>query len=305
MLYSVRISVSGARMIYSCAKDWHSAESKRVLLLGMSGVGKTYISDILRQSGEWFHYSIDYRIGTRYMGEKIVDNFKREAMRNPFLARLLKSDSIYIASNISFNNLEPLSAYLGKPGNPDLGGIPMDEYKRRQQLHFDAEVAALKDTPHFIHRSGEIYNYKHFVCDSGGSICEVVNPDDPNDEILKLLSERLLLVWINGGKKIEKMLLKRFLANPKPMYYNPQFLQKNWAEYCGLHKVQENKVDPDKFARWIYGRALEKRQPKYRSIARNWGVEIAVESAASVDSPDEFCRLVGETLKNGVRRLDA
>ena len=84
----------------------------------MSGVGKTTLAALL-QNHEWFQYSVDYRIGTRYMDEHIVDNFKREAMGNPFLAELLRSDSIYIRSNISFHNLAPLSTYLGKPGNPD------------------------------------------------------------------------------------------------------------------------------------------------------------------------------------------
>ena len=81
-------------MIYTSSDDWNAAPRKRVLLFGMSGLGKTHISNTLRASGEWFHYSIDYRIGTRYMGEHIVDNFKREAMKTPFLAQLLRSDSI-------------------------------------------------------------------------------------------------------------------------------------------------------------------------------------------------------------------
>ena len=38
------------------------------------------------------------------------------------------SDSIYIASNITFDNLAPLSTYLGKPGDPAQGGLPFDEY---------------------------------------------------------------------------------------------------------------------------------------------------------------------------------
>ena len=99
--------------------------------MGMSGVGKTTLAEMLQKSG-WFQYSVDYRIGTRYMGEHIVDNFKREAMRVPFLRELLRSDSIYIRSNITFENLSPLSTYLGKPGNPAQGGISFAEYKRRQ-----------------------------------------------------------------------------------------------------------------------------------------------------------------------------
>ena len=84
-------------MIYATAPDWLDAPAKRVLLFGMSGLGKTHVSNILRDSGRWFHYSVDYRIGTRYMGEFIVDNFKREAMRNPFLRDLLMSDSIFLS----------------------------------------------------------------------------------------------------------------------------------------------------------------------------------------------------------------
>jgi AAA+ superfamily predicted ATPase len=100
-------------MIYGTAEDWTGAANKRVALFGMSGLGKTRLAATLRDEAEWFHYSVDFRIGTRYMGEHIVDNFKREAMRNPFLRQLLRSDSLYIASNITFHHLEPLSTYLG------------------------------------------------------------------------------------------------------------------------------------------------------------------------------------------------
>jgi len=96
-------------MIYPSKSDWRGTAQKRVALIGMSGLGKSYLSNILRSSGDWFHYSVDYRIGTHYLGEHIVDNFKQEAMKNPFLAEHLLSDSIYIASNITFENLAPLS----------------------------------------------------------------------------------------------------------------------------------------------------------------------------------------------------
>jgi len=64
----------------------------------MSGLGKTHVSNMLRDCGDWFHYSIDYRIGTRYMGEFIADNAKAQAMNVPFLRDLLMSDSIHIAA---------------------------------------------------------------------------------------------------------------------------------------------------------------------------------------------------------------
>ena len=115
-------------MIYESADQYLSAPRKAVALFGMSGLGKTTIADLLRQDGDWFHYSVDYRIGTRYMDEHIADNFKRAAMQVPFLRELLMSDSIHITSNLSFENLAPLSTYLGKPGSPEKGGIPFAEY---------------------------------------------------------------------------------------------------------------------------------------------------------------------------------
>jgi len=90
---------------------------KSITFLGMSGIGKTYISNILRSS-DWFHYSGDYRIGTRYMNEPILDNIKSQAMQVPFLQDLLRSDSIYISNNITVDHLKPLSTFLGKLGDP-------------------------------------------------------------------------------------------------------------------------------------------------------------------------------------------
>ena len=130
-------------MLYNKPDDWTKSKSKRVLLFGMSGLGKTYISNLLRENGDWFQYSIDYRIGTRYMGEFISDSYKLAAMQTPYLGELLKSDSIYIDSNITFDNLAPLSNYLGKPGNIELGGIPITEYQKRQEQHRTAEVASI------------------------------------------------------------------------------------------------------------------------------------------------------------------
>jgi len=185
-----------------------------VTFFGMSGVGKTSLA-VLLQKHDWFQYSVDYRIGTRYMGEHIVDNFKREAMRVPFLRELLMSDSIYICSNLTFDNLSPLSTYLGKPGNPAKGGISFAEYKRRQNQHREAEIHALLDVPEFIGRSRDIYPYTHFVCDSGGSLCEVVDPANPNDPVLKCLAENTLLPYTEGNPQHTQMLIERFRNCPK------------------------------------------------------------------------------------------
>lgn len=283
-------------MIYSSAQQWRDDAHRRVLLFGMSGLGKTHVSNMLRRSGDWFHYSVDYRIGTRYLGEHIDDNLKREAMKNPFLRDLIKSDSVRIASNLSFENLAPLSTFLGKPGDPARGGLPIEEYRRRQDLHHRAEVAALLDTVHFIDRAHDLYGYDHFVCDSGGSICEVVNPDDPGDPVLRSLSQNLLMVWIKGDDAHAQELVRRFDQAPKPMCYQAAFLDRVWAEYLGENKVQSDEVDPDDFVRYAYARALAHRQPLYAAMARNWGVTVSAEDIGKLRDPQDFNELVARAL---------
>jgi len=284
-------------MIYASASDWRAARAKRVLLFGMSGLGKTHVSNILRAKGEWFHYSVDYRIGTRYMGELIADNAKREAMKIPFLRDLLMSDSIYIGSNITFDNLSPVSSYLGKPGDPAKGGLPIAEYHRRQDQFRAAEVAALHDTGHFIARAQSLYGYPHFICDTGGSICEWVDPDDANDPIMADLAAQTLMVWIEGSEAHTAELIRRFDKAPKPMSYQPEFLTRCWAEYLNEKNCLEGEVDPDAFIRWTYSRALAHRQPRYRAMADRWGVTVAAEDVARVRNAADFEDLIAHALE--------
>ncbi len=279
-------------MIYSTIKDWQNAPHKQVALFGMSGLGKTYVSNILRASGNWFHYSIDYRIGTRHMGEFIVDNFKYEAMKNPFLADLLRSDSMDVRSNISFENLAPLSTYMGKPGDSNKFGLPFEEYMRRQAQHRIAEINALLETEYFINRAQTLYNYDNFVCDTGGSLCEVVDPDDENDPVLSALSKSVLMVWIKGADDHTETLVNRFRGDPKPMYYAPDVLNDLWQRYLDQNKIAPENVDPNDFMTWGYSEAIQRRQPIYGKIAENWGVTVTADEISKVKSPDDFDALM-------------
>lgn len=282
-------------MLYSSAADWRAADRKRVMVFGMSGLGKTHMSNLLRASSDWFHYSIDYRIGTRYMGEFIADNAKAEAMKVPFLRDLLMSDSIYIGSNITFDNLTPVATYLGKPGDPARGGLPMAEYARRQDQFRTAEIAALRDTAHFAARSQALYGYPHFICDTGGSICEWVDPEDDADPLMTELSQTALPVWIKGDDAHTAELIRRFDKAPKPMAYQPAFLAQCWAEYLSENNVEEGDVDPDSFIRWTYGRALAHRQPRYAAMAR-WGVTVTADEVAALRTEADFNDLIATAL---------
>jgi hypothetical protein len=283
-------------MLYQSARDWHQAPNKRVLVFGMSGLGKTHLSNTLRDGGDWFHYSVDYRIGTRYMGEYIADNAKAHAMQVPFLRNLLMSDSIYIGSNISFNNLTPVATYLGKPGDPNRGGSPMADYSVRQEQFRQAEISALLDTERFITRAQQLYGYPNFICDSGGSICEWVDPLDKNDPLLAALSDKTLLVWIKGSEQHTQDLIERFDKAPKPMAYQPEFLVKVWSDYLLENQCVEDDVDPNAFIRWTYAKALAHRQPRYEAMA-GWGVTITADEIASVTSASDFDDVIAAALE--------
>ena len=287
-------------MIYASGAEFRAAREKRVLLFGMSGLGKTHLSNLLREAGGWFHYSVDYRIGTRYMGEYIADNFKREAMKVPLLRELLMTDSVYIQSNITFDNLAPLSTYLGKPGDPARGGVPFAEYCTRQAQHREAEIAALHDTLRFIDRARDIYGYSSFVCDSGGSICEVVDAKDPADPVMTALSGHLLMVWIKGSEAHRDALIRRFDRAPKPIYYQPDFLATLWAEYLAQEGKPADQVDPDAFLRFGYARLLDHRQPRYAAMA-DWGITVTAEEVAEVKDAAGFDDLIARALD---RRAD-
>ncbi|SDZ30197.1 hypothetical protein SAMN05444004_1105 [Jannaschia faecimaris] len=283
-------------MIYDTPDAWNQATAKRISLFGMSGLGKTHISQILRGSGDWFHFSIDYRIGTGYLGEHINDNLKRHAMRQPFLAQLLRTDSIYIGPNMTFENLSPLSTFLGQPGATSKGGLPFEEYARRQELHHRAEVNALLDTPHFIERAREIYGYDNFVCDTGGSICEVVDPDNPEDQVMATLAANTLPVWIEGTPDHVETLVARFAKAPKPMCYRPEFLNAKWETHGG------DDVDPNEFATATYRDAITARHPRYAAMARNWGITVQAVDVATVRDASDVMALISEGIGKAARK---
>ena len=262
-------------------------ERKCVTLLGMSGVGKTRLADMLRRRN-WFHYSGDYRIGTRYLDEAILDNIKQQAMQVPFLRDLLRSDSIYVRNNITVDNLEPVSTFLGKLGNPVQGGLSLREFKRRQALHRQAEIAAMTDVPQFIRKAHEIYGYQHFVNDAGGSLCEL---DDPN--VIRLLDEHTLILYIRATQKDERDLLERARQDPKPLYYRETFLEEQLDAYMReMALPYVALINPDDFGRWVFPRLFRARIPRYEAIARECGYTVTTDELSQIRDEGDFLALL-------------
>ncbi|OGT71303.1 MAG: ATPase [Gammaproteobacteria bacterium RIFCSPLOWO2_02_FULL_56_15] len=273
------------------SNEFRSWEHKAITFLGMSGVGKTRLARLLRQR-HWFHYSVDYRIGTRYLNEPIMDNIKYKAMEIPFLRDLLRSDSIYIANNITVDNLKSLSTYLGKVGNPERDGLGMDEFKHRQRLHRNAEIAALKDVPEYIRKAREIYGYSHFVNDAGGSLCEL---DDV--EVFDILSQHTLILYIQSTTRSEQELIRRAEEDPKPLYFRESFLDDQLAVFMQERSLEyAAMINPDDFVRWVFPRLLHARLPRYEAIASKFGYTVTTDDISGIRDDADFLDLIAGVL---------
>ena len=276
------------RMTGTVFRHW---EKKALTLMGMSGVGKTTLAHLLRLD-DWFHYSVDFRIGTRYLNEPILDNIKLQMMQIPFLRDLLRTDSVFVANNLQIDNLKPVATFLGMIGNPLNGGLSLAEFQRRQALHRAAETAALLDVPDFIRKSDQVYGYRNLVNDTGGSLCEL---DDLS--VLETLATHTVLIYIEASAQDEEELVRRAQADPKPLYYRPEFLLEQLAVYLHEHGLQDPTfIDPNDFVRWIFPKLFHARIPRYAQIAEQFGYTITTAEARGVKSHMDLLQLIETAL---------
>ena len=240
---------------------------KRFALLGMSGLGKTFISRSLVKQDNWLHYSVDYEIG------KILFKNKHRNLLNGF----------------EVGNLTNLSDFLGKPGSPSMGGIPFSEYLTRQKLHRDAEIKATLHASSLVENSPEL---SHLVCDTSGSICELVNPSDENDAILKSLSKNFLIICLEAPDSMYQVLINRFLAKPKPMYYEENFLHSLWQSFKNDTSNINDQINPDDFMIYGFKALIKRRTAIFDSISKNWGISLNFENLRVVKSAADLVKAI-------------
>lgn len=269
------------------AKEFANSKNKRLSLLGMSGVGKTHLAKLLGFDGNWYHYSGDYRIGVKYLNNDIVSNIEQKIRHDEHLAELLDNDSISINNHVTFDNLSSVSAFLGKVGNPEQGGLPIDEFCRRQLLYRDAEINSVLDVPAFIKKSKQ-QGFNHFINDVGGSLCEL-----DNEKVYQTLFEHTLILYIRASKSNESAIIERSQTHPKPLHYQHKFLKQQLSAY-----LRENQfayiaqIDPNTFVRWVFPRLLKHRKPKYRAIASQYGYTIDSQDLYLCKNTDEVFELI-------------
>ena len=274
-------------------KEFRQLEHKAVTLIGMSGVGKTTLARKLPKTS-WFHFSADYRIGTRYLSEPILDNIKEQAMNVPFLRDLLRSDSIFIGSAMTFDNLDLMSMFVGKIGNENLGGLDETEFYKRQELHRQAEVSTMLDVGEFVKKAQSIYGYSHFVNDASGSVCEL------NDQkVIDHLAKHSVIIYIAADESIEKAVIQRQIEYPKPLYYDPDFLDSRLTQFISDKNLNSSdEVEPDEFVRWVFPQLVEHRRPKYEALAQNHGYTVVANDVEKIQNEEDFVDMICQVLDN-------
>ena len=249
---------------------------KRIALLGMSRLGKTFISRNLSKNDNWSHYSVDYEIG------KILFKDKHQNLLDGF----------------DIDNLTNLSNFLGKPGSSSMGGIPFSEYISHQQLHRDAEIEATLKACSLVENSPGM---SHFVCDTSGSICELVNPSDKDDILLTSLSRNFLIICLEAPDSIYQVLIDRFLARPKPMYYEENFLNSLWQTFKIGSSGAYDKINPDDFMIFGFKALIERRKTLYDMIAKNWGIRLNFKHLRNVKTEADLMNVIQSVIEKEIK----
>lgn len=240
---------------------------KSVTLIGMSGVGKTYISQALAKKG-WECFSCDYEIGVTYLKEEI-------------------QQTLGIEGQVTVENLSYLSQFVGQLGNPELGGLPMDEFLRRQKIYYEAECASILDACKTVQNTEE-----DILIDSTGSLCEIEKPG-----VVEALGKSSLFVYLKASPEEELTVIQRAQDDPKPLFFPPALLPQ-WIELymqSNRHRMPEDIV-PNDFSRWVFPRLLTSRLPKYQFLADQYGITIPTSKLQNLSHPDEFTEAVAAYL---------
>lgn len=247
------------------------------LIVGMSGIGKSWLARQLVANGRWRRISIDTEIQSRYLREEILTRFHEEVATCPMISRLQALDAVTLDLDHHQETLAPLTAWLGMPGDRRFGGITFDEYQRRQDAHFAAERCALED---LLNTSDD---GPPLLVDTGGSFCEVVSIDEP---LFKDLQQKFRIVSLRESDALVSRLIDRFSAHPKPIYFPRDLLAKYWQLFLQTGDLGGHEVMPNEFALFAYEQLIALRRDKYTAIADQSELCIDAEHLLSGLDPD-------------------
>lgn len=221
--------------------------SEAITLLGMSGAGKTHFSARMAAWG-WRHYSNDFEIAKR------------------------------LGIDVTVDDLSALSAFVGQVGDESLGGLPLEEFKKRQAQYMDAEMAVLRDLP----------DERPLVNDSTGSFCEI-----EDEGLIAAVAAKTRLVYIETDAESHEEVIRRAVEYPKPLYFPPALFDGWVEEFCEAHGVRPEGFEPNAFSAWVFPKLFASRLPKYERLAAKYGVKVAAKDLHACEDEQEFFDLIG------------
>lgn len=242
--------------------------SKKIIsLVGMSGVGKTFFA-IQQNPSHYFHYSVDYIIGQYLLKDKIIASLLEE-ISDGALVELIKRNKIALNANVKVRDLYLVSHFLGKIGSKELGGLDKKEFLYRQNLYASAERQAslyLKEISEKIFSFG----YDFIINDLTGSVCEIIDFDNENDEILDFI-KTTKIHYLQASPSRLQSVIEQACKEPKPLLYNEKFLDENLEEFLKIKNLKsENQMNPNEFCQYIFPKLIKNRVQKYEKIVNNY-----------------------------------
>jgi hypothetical protein len=146
--------------------------------------------------------------------------------------------------------------------------------------------------PDFIHKAEDIYGYKHFINDAGGSVCELDCP-----AVLETLAKHTLIIYIKILPTLEQTIIQRAKSDPKPLYYRPEFMDEKlnvFLQERGLSSTDQ--IDPDEFVSWVFPELFKSRIPRYEAIAQQYGYTVDGDDVAKVRNEEDFMQLIAQAI---------
>ncbi len=237
-----------------------------ITLIGMSGVGKTYISQILAKDG-WNTMSCDYDIGTKHLSKDL-------------------QETLDIKEPITVENISCLSRFVGQVGDPEYDGLPLQEFLRRQNLYYRAECRSIEEAVQKVNTNARI------LVDSTGSLCEI-----KDDKLIDALGQQTLFVYLKASEIDQTELISRAEKYPKPLFFPPDKFESWLTAFLQASNLNlPAEMRPNAFSRWVFPQLLFSRLPKYQNLADQYGVTIPAAEFQNISTSDEFMAIVGSHL---------
>ena len=98
-----------------------------------------------------------------------------------------------------------------------------------------------------------------------------------------------------------QVLIDRFLAKPKPMYYEENFLHSLWQAFRNDQSNINDKINPDEFMIYGFKALIKRRKEIFDTISKNWGISLNFEQLRKVKSAANLIEAIQFKIVNKIK----